>query len=83
MISLVREHRLDEARALQRRVLPLARSVGSSYGVSGLKAALDLIGYVGGVPRPPLRPVSSQILDTIRGQLDALDLRPVALGRAG
>jgi len=83
MISLVREHRLDEARALQRRLLPLARSVGSSYGVSGLKAALDLIGYVGGVPRPPLRAVSSQILDTIRGQLDALDIRPVAVGRVG
>ena len=66
---LVRENRLEEARALQQRLLPLARSVGSTYGVAGLKAALDLIGYNGGVPRPPLRPASSQIIETIARQL--------------
>ena len=72
MMTLVREQRLDEARALQRRLMPLARSVGSTYGVPGLKAALELIGYAGGAPRPPLRPVSSEIVDIIRGQLDVL-----------
>jgi 4-hydroxy-2-oxoglutarate aldolase len=71
-MTLVRERRLDEARALQRRLMPLARSVGSTYGVPGLKAALELIGYAGGAPRPPLRPVSSEIVDIIRGQLDVL-----------
>jgi 4-hydroxy-2-oxoglutarate aldolase len=72
MVALVRDRRIDEARALQRRLLPLARSVGGSYGVPGLKAALDLMGYVGGVPRPPLRPVTSEVVDIIRAQLDAL-----------
>ena len=70
--SLVRENRIDEARALQQRILPLARSVGGSYGVPGLKAALDLIGYNGGVPRPPLRPVPHQVVDTIGAQLAEL-----------
>lgn len=69
---LVRENRLEEARALQQRLLPLARSVGSTYGVAGLKAALDLIGYNGGVPRPPLRPAPNTVIDTIREQLAAL-----------
>jgi 4-hydroxy-2-oxoglutarate aldolase len=78
MVALVREHRLDDARALQRRLLPLARSIGTSHGVAGLKAALDLIGYVGGVPRPPLRPLNSQIVDMIRGQLDTLEVLPTA-----
>jgi 4-hydroxy-2-oxoglutarate aldolase len=78
MVALVREHRLDDARALQRRLLPLARSIGTSHGVPGLKAALDLIGYVGGVPRPPLRPPNSQIVDMIRGQLDTLEVLPAA-----
>ena len=64
--------RLDEARALQRRLMPLARSVGTAHGVPGLKAALDLIGYAGGPPRPPLRPVSSEVVEIIRRQLDAL-----------
>jgi 4-hydroxy-2-oxoglutarate aldolase len=72
MMTLVTEQRLDEARALQRRLMPLARSVGSTYGVPGLKAALELIGYTGGAPRPPLRPVSSEIVDIIRGQIVTL-----------
>ena len=72
MTSLVHELRLDDAQALQRRLMPLARSVGSTYGVPGLKAALDLIGYVGGAPRPPLRPVTSDVTDIIRRQLHVL-----------
>ena len=65
----VRENRIEEGRELQRRLLPIARSVGSVYGVAGLKAALDLIGFTGGAPRPPLRPASSQVIDTLRAQL--------------
>jgi 4-hydroxy-2-oxoglutarate aldolase len=72
MMTLVKERRLDEAQALQRRLMPLARSVGSTYGVPGLKAALELIGYTGGAPRPPLRSVSSEIVEIIRGQIAAL-----------
>jgi 4-hydroxy-2-oxoglutarate aldolase len=72
MAALVREKRLDEATALQRRLMPLARSVGSTYGVPGLKAALELTGFAGGAPRPPLRPVSSEVVDIIRRQLDTL-----------
>jgi len=70
--ALVRAGKVEEARALQRRIMPLARSVGGTYGVPGLKAALDLMGYAGGLPRPPLRPVPPQIVDIIRGQLEAL-----------
>jgi 4-hydroxy-2-oxoglutarate aldolase len=68
----VRENRLEDGRDLQRRLLPIARSVGSVYGVAGLKAALDLVGFVGGEPRPPLRPVTSQVIDTLRAQLSEL-----------
>ena len=74
MLSLVRDTRLDEATALQRRLMPLARSVGSTYGVPGLKAALELMGYTGGAPRPPLRPVSAEVVDILRRQIDALNL---------
>jgi 4-hydroxy-2-oxoglutarate aldolase len=69
--TLVREGRLDEARALQRRLLPLARSVGAAHGIPGLKAALDLLGFVGGFPRPPLRQVTPETVDAIRTQLVA------------
>jgi 4-hydroxy-2-oxoglutarate aldolase len=76
LATLVRDGRLDEARALQQSMLPLARSVGTQHGVPGLKAALDLIGYTGGYPRPPLRPVGPPVVDLLRTQLEALALIP-------
>jgi 4-hydroxy-2-oxoglutarate aldolase len=49
--------RLDEARDLQRRILPLNWAVTGKYGVAGLKAALEMRGYSGGDVRRPLLPV--------------------------
>jgi 4-hydroxy-tetrahydrodipicolinate synthase/4-hydroxy-2-oxoglutarate aldolase len=72
MQALVTDQRLGEARVLQHWITPLARSVGGVYGVAGLKAALDLSGYAGGVPRPPLRAAPPHVIETISGQLAAL-----------
>jgi dihydrodipicolinate synthase/N-acetylneuraminate lyase len=85
MLTLVRDDRIEDARRLQRRLLPLARSVGGTYGVPGLKAALHLIGYEAGPPRPPLLPVPTPVIDILRDQLDALGMLPHAgaAGRAG
>lgn len=68
----VKAGRVEEARALQRRLMPVARSIGPIYGVPGLKAALDLMGLNGGIPRPPLRPVAPAVVETLRTQLTAL-----------
>jgi 4-hydroxy-2-oxoglutarate aldolase len=70
--ELVASRRLDEALALQRRLLPVARTVGTAHGVAALKAALDLKGYEGGLPRPPLRPAPHVVVDTITRQLHEL-----------
>jgi 4-hydroxy-2-oxoglutarate aldolase len=43
------------ARELQRRLAPVARAVTVGYGIGGLKAALDMLGYRGGPVREPLR----------------------------
>jgi 4-hydroxy-2-oxoglutarate aldolase len=64
--------RHDEALALQRRMGPLADAVGARWGVPGLKAALDLAGYAGGDPRPPLLAVPADAVATIREHLHAL-----------
>jgi 4-hydroxy-2-oxoglutarate aldolase len=74
MQALVAEGQLEAARALQRQLLPIARLVGSVHGVAGLKAALDLLGFSGGPPRPPLRPVPADAREMIRAQLAALDV---------
>ncbi|MBA3767388.1 MAG: dihydrodipicolinate synthase family protein [Acidobacteria bacterium] len=45
----------ERARDLQQRLTPLARAVTTRYGISGLKAALDMLGYKGGPVRAPLQ----------------------------
>ena len=72
LVALVAERRLEDAHALQRRLMPLARAVGAQYGVPGLKAALELMGFAAGPPRPPLVPVPPGVVEMLRVQLDAL-----------
>jgi 4-hydroxy-2-oxoglutarate aldolase len=70
LLAHVRAGRHDEARALQRRITPLGRAVTTAFGVPGLKAALDLTGYCGGAPRPPLPPLTAEAVEKIRTLLD-------------
>jgi 4-hydroxy-2-oxoglutarate aldolase len=72
MQALIANGQIAEARVVQRLIMPLARSVGGTYGVAGLKAALDLVGLAGGPPRPPLRPLPPEAVEIIRAQLEAL-----------
>lgn len=91
LYCLAREGRHDEALALQQQLMPLAKFLGSAYGVPGVKAALNLIGYDIGPPRPPLAPLSESALDTLRQELDDFiaagsvrlqaDTRPAKAGR--
>lgn len=46
------------AGALQKRIGALHNAVVGGMGVAGVKYALDLLGYQGGVPRPPLKPLA-------------------------
>lgn len=68
----VRAGRHEDARALQRAATPLARFVTVEFGVPGLKAAMDLAGYVGGNPRLPLAPAPPEAIEQIRAELARL-----------
>lgn len=46
---------VDRASTLQQRLTPLARAVTKTYGIGGLKTAMDMTGYVGGAVRRPLQ----------------------------
>jgi 4-hydroxy-2-oxoglutarate aldolase len=74
LVGHVKAGRVVEARALQARLMPLARSIGPGHAVPGLKAALNLLGLAGGQPRPPLRPVAQNVIDTLRRQLADLNV---------
>jgi 4-hydroxy-2-oxoglutarate aldolase len=59
-ISIWEAHRSRETEAAddwQRRISPAATIVAATYGVPGLKHAMDLMGYFGGPPRLPFVPV--------------------------
>jgi len=66
--------RREEARRLQLRLLPLARALGSRFGIPGVKAAMTLRGYYGGPPRPPLLPLDGAAIGEIRRALQAADV---------
>ena len=71
--ALVREGHVSEARELQSRLIPLARTIGGQHGVPALKAALNLMGYAGAL-RDRLFVRSRSVVDTLRTQLEALGL---------
>ena len=52
--ELVQKGDYKGAQQLQLRMIPVNQAVTATYGVAGLKTALDLRGYFGGEPRAPL-----------------------------
>jgi 4-hydroxy-2-oxoglutarate aldolase len=56
----------EKAREMQFRLLPVNQKIVGGYGVPGIKCAVDMLGYAGGDPRPPLRPVNQEARDSIR-----------------
>lgn len=58
---------------LQSSLTPLAAAVTTRFGIGGLKAALDMSGYVGGHVRAPLRAPDDQALDEIQDCLNAAE----------
>jgi 4-hydroxy-2-oxoglutarate aldolase len=57
LLDLFNAGRIQEGRDLHLRMLPVNLAITSRFGVSGLKAALDMVGYYGGPPRLPLLPL--------------------------
>ena len=70
LYELTRQGRHEEAQRLQKQLLPIAKLLGGGgYGVAGLKAALSVIGYDVGFPRPPLIPAPPAAFEAVREAL--------------
>jgi 4-hydroxy-2-oxoglutarate aldolase len=76
LYDLAKAGRHDEALAMQRRLVPIARLLGPTYGVPGLKAALKIAGYDLGIPRPPLEPVPDGAVALLAAALAQLEEIP-------
>jgi len=64
--NLFGKGKMNEARALQSRLTPLAKAVTTTYGIGGLKMAMDLAGYFGGNPRPPLKRPGKEVEEELK-----------------
>jgi 4-hydroxy-2-oxoglutarate aldolase len=66
LYRLFKAGRWDEAAELQRRMIPVNAAVTARFGIAGLKAALDLLGYYGGPVRSPLFDLPEGDRQTVR-----------------
>ncbi|MGI6782960.1 MAG: dihydrodipicolinate synthase family protein [Aminivibrio sp.] len=67
----------EKARKMQLALLPLNAAVTSRFGIGGMKAAMDLVGYKGGLPRLPILPASDETRKTIAAILKELGVKTV------
>jgi len=61
----------DEAAALNKQLVDLNKKVSGSYGVAGVKYAMDLAGFAGGVMRRPLGTLNAEQKKTLEADLRA------------
>ncbi len=76
LFTRLRDHvvagRYSDALRLQQQVTSFARLVTTVHSVAGLKAAMDMAGLRGGVPRAPMAPVAAGAAAEIRSALEPL-----------
>lgn len=66
ILEFVNQSDFEKARRLQLQMLPVNNAVTLGYGISGLKAAMDMLDYFGGDPRLPLLPATDRERTEIR-----------------
>ena len=68
--SLARAGDFHSARSLQLPLIEANNAITARFGIAGLKAAMDLLGYAGGPPRPPLLPLAKGDIAPLAGILE-------------
>jgi 4-hydroxy-2-oxoglutarate aldolase len=64
--NLFNKGKMNEARALQSQLTPLAKAVTTKHGIGGLKIAMDLASYFGGNPRLPLKKPGREVEEELK-----------------
>lgn len=72
IFALTRAGKHADALALQQKVTPFARLVTTVHSIAGLKAAMEIAGHHGGVPRLPMQPLSAAARAEIETALRAI-----------
>ena len=58
--DLCKNGELDRAKKLQLGLLELNAAVTTRYGIGGMKAAMEMVGFHGGSPRLPILPATNE-----------------------
>lgn len=74
LYRLCKQGQPKEASALHEQLKVLIQGLNETYGISGLKSALKLLGYPAGYPRMPLLPLSASEEQSIQKTLHQLNL---------
>ncbi len=72
--DLFKKGRWEEAAEMQRRMIPVNAAVTGRFGVAGLKAALDMLGYYGGPVRSPLPELDQNEKEELRRVLTTAEI---------
>jgi 4-hydroxy-2-oxoglutarate aldolase len=68
---LIASKQYDEGFAYNKKIIKVSRGVSGKGGVSSVKAAMDMVGLIGGYPRRPLLPLTQQAKDELKAALHA------------
>lgn len=58
----------ERVNQIKKQAIAPAATLVTNFGIPGLKCAMDMVGFYGGIPRPPLLPVS----DTAKPEIESL-----------
>jgi 4-hydroxy-2-oxoglutarate aldolase len=72
LMDLLGKGGYKEALELQNRLTPMAIAVTGTYGIGGLKRVMDMLGYFGGLPRPPLKAITPEAERELTGLREGL-----------
>jgi 4-hydroxy-2-oxoglutarate aldolase len=73
LYNFARRGQLEQARELQQLLVKASKLIVSEAGIAGVKFVMDLRGYRGGIPRPPLLPLTNEIKNRLIALLAALE----------
>ena len=73
LYDFARRGQLEQARELQQLLLKASKLIVSEAGIAGVKFVMDQRGYRGGIPRPPLLPLTDEVKKRLIALLAALE----------
>jgi 4-hydroxy-2-oxoglutarate aldolase len=73
LYHFARRGQLEQARELQQLLVKASKLIVSEAGIAGVKFVMDQRGYRGGIPRPPLLPLTDEVKKRLIALLAALE----------